>query len=116
VAIVLAFSYFAPVLGVNVDPVKHHDDANCGRNGYGYHGGKHNFVCPTRPPAANPDNAPVKGAVSTQSPIIRSQSPATPAGSSVTTPATKKVVVGVPVSAGVGQWRGFTDLVRRQLS
>jgi hypothetical protein len=120
VGIVLGFSYFAPALGVDVAPVNsHNQDMNCGRFGYGYHGGKHNFVCPTHPPAANSDATPVN----TQASAVKSQAPATLNGSSTTNqppapvaaPATKSVV-GVPVSVGVSQWRGFTELVLRQLS
>src|SRR3989442_10061727 len=50
VAVVLAFSYFLPVLGdVAPGPVQHASGVNCGRFGYGYHGGKHMFICPNRP-------------------------------------------------------------------
>jgi len=123
VGLVLAFSYFAPALGVDVAPVKSHDNPNCGRFGYGYHGGKHNFVCPTQPPPALPDVAQAAPATNAQAPAVKSQVPAGPSGGRttnpqpgpVTVPATK-TVIAVPVSIGVNQWRSFTELVLRQLS
>ncbi len=57
VALVLAFSYFAPALGLVGPPVQSGFGVNCGRFGYGYHGGKHLFGCPNRPfpsPAIQP--------------------------------------------------------------
>jgi hypothetical protein len=133
VSVVLAFSYFAPALGVDVAPVQSHNDGNnCGRFGYGYHGGKHNFVCPshepkpaieaaqavrsqalpatsggnanTSRPAAAPATKPVLPATNTVVPATKTLVPAT------------KAVIDVPVSDGVGQWRGFTELLLRQLS
>jgi hypothetical protein len=132
VAVVLAFSYFAPALGVNVAPVTSHNQGdNCGRFGYGYgdHGGKHEFPCPSHSPetagpeVAHPDGAQNSSQVNTKAPAVSSQSPASPAANGVTNPqaapmpvpATKTVVVSVPVSIGVNQWRGFTELVLRQL-
>jgi len=127
VAVVLAFSYFAPVLGIDVAPVNSHDqDNNCGRFGYGYHGGKHHFACPSPSPdragpeVANPDGAQGTSEVNTKAPAVSSQSAAKPATTQAPAPApapaTKTVVVNVPVSIGVNQWRGFTELVLRQLS
>jgi hypothetical protein len=131
VGIVLAFSYFAPALGVDVAPVTSHDtDNNCGRFGYGYHGGKHHFPCPSHSPdtagpeVVHPDGAQGSTQVNTKAPAVSSQSPAAPPASVATNPrsalvpapATKTVVVNVPVSVGVSQWRGFTELVLRQLS
>jgi hypothetical protein len=122
VSLVLVFSYFAPALGMTVAPVTSHDNPNCGRFGYGYHGGKHNFVCPTHPPAANPDVAHFGSATNAQAPAVKTQAPAPPGGSvtiqrsgPASAPATNRVI-GVPVSLGVNQWRGFTELVLRQLS
>jgi hypothetical protein len=132
VAVVLAFSYFAPALGVDVAPVKSHNQGdNCGRFSYGYrdHGGKHEFPCPSHSPetagpeVAHPDGAQGTSQVNTKGPAVSSQSPASPAANlasnpqaaSVPAPATKTVVVGGPVSVGVNQWRGFTELVLRQL-
>ena len=123
VGIVLAFSYFAPALGVDVAPVKSHDqNDNCqqtGQNGYGYRG-KHNFACQTdKPQPANPDGAQGSTAVHSQASTMKSQAPATrpvnPATKPAPAPATTKTVIDAPVSVGVSQWRGFIDLVRRQL-
>jgi hypothetical protein len=122
VSLVLVFSYFAPALGMTVAPVKSHDNPNCGRFGYGYHGGKHNFVCPTQPPPALPDVAQFGSATATLAPAVKSQAPAPSGGSAkiqptgpLSVPVTKSVIA-VPVSIGVNQWRGFTELVLRQLS
>src|SRR6266550_5771679 len=62
--IVLAFSYFAPALGFVAPPVNSAAHTNCGRFGYGYHGGKHDFVCPTHgPQPAGGVQAPSSGRV-----------------------------------------------------
>ncbi len=61
VALVLAFSYFAPALGLVAPRVSTGVGVNCGRFGYGYHGGKHLFICPNSPqpaPAIQPLAAP----------------------------------------------------------
>jgi len=128
VGIVLAFSYFAPALGVDVAPVKSHDqNDNCQQtgqngNGYGYRG-KHNFACQSdKPQPANPDGAQGTSAVNSHAPATKSQPPGPPPASPTTKPApapvtapATKTVIDVPVSAGVTQWRGFIDWVRRQL-
>jgi len=116
VSVVLAFSYFAPVLGMNGPPVNDPGHPNCGRFGYGYHGGKHMFPCPTHPPhPANPN---------TEAAAARNTAPANASGPSTTrpmpaAPPSKSIavqpVVGAPVSAGVTQWRSFTGLVLREL-
>jgi hypothetical protein len=48
VSLVLVFSYLIPAAGSGPGPVKSSHHTNCGRFGYGYHGGKHNFVCPNQ--------------------------------------------------------------------
>ena len=122
VGIVLAFSYFAPALGVDVAPVKSHDqNDNCqqtGQNGYGYRG-KHKFACQSdAPQPANPDGSQGSTAVHSQASAVKSQAPATrpvaPAAKPPLAPVTK-VVIDVPVSVGVSQWKVFIELVRRQL-
>ena len=126
VSLVLVFSYFAPAFGLNVAPVKSHDNSNCGRWGYGYHGGKNNFTCPSpqAPPVKQPAFVQAPPAVKTQAPVSQQSNPANPpapapatvpAPAPVTVPATK-TVIDVPVSTGVNQWRGFIELVLRQLS
>jgi hypothetical protein len=124
VGIVLAFSYFAPALGVdNIAPVKSHDqNDNCqqtGQNGYGYRG-KHNFACQSdKPQPANPDGSQGTTAVNSHAPATKNQppapQPANPATTPAPAPATTKTVIDVPVSVGVSQWRGFIELLRRQL-
>jgi hypothetical protein len=111
VSVVLAFSYFAPVLGLDAPPVKSASPTNCGRFGYGYHGGKHQFICPSHEPQPAYQPQP---AFQAAAPAARSQAfPATsqPAAAPVT-----RAVVSTPVSAGVTYWRAFIELVRRQLS
>src|SRR5437868_7214323 len=76
--IVLAFSYFAPALGFVAPPVNSATHTNCGHFGYGYHGGKHDFVCPTHGP---------KPAGGVQAPGLGSAPPAGGAGSSTATQA-----------------------------
>ena len=61
VALVLAFSYFAPALGLVAPTVSTGVGVNCGRFGYGYHGGKHLFTCPNSPQPA-PAIQPLGGA------------------------------------------------------
>ena len=113
VAIVLAFSYFAPALGFAPDPVKQASHTNCGRFGYGYHGGKHLFVCPSpkNPPPAVRQAVPVTGSkeAAAAKPGTTVSQPA-PASSAIT-----KAVVDGQVAAGVKQWRAFAGLVLRQL-
>src|ERR1700716_910081 len=78
VALVLAFSYFAPALGLVAPPVQSWSGVDCGRFGYGYHGGKHGATCPNRifPP---PANQPLGGiAPKPQSPQGASAAPVTP--------------------------------------
>src|SRR2546421_1861187 len=99
VSVVLAFSCFAPVLGMNGPPVNDPGHPNCGRFGYGYHGGKHNFPCPTHPPhPANPNTevaaagnaSPAKAASSSAT----RPKPAVPSGNSIAV----QPVVGAPGS------------------
>ena len=116
VSVVLAFSYFAPAFGVNPPPVNDAGHTNCGRFGYGYHGGKHDFVCPS-PPAPPP-------AVQKAGPLAKNPTPAPSSGGSSAsqpapgpsnTPITNSVIdVAVPV--GASQWRAFIELVLRELS
>jgi hypothetical protein len=120
VSLVLAFSYFSPAFGLNVAPVKSHDNPNCGRFGYGYHGGKHNFTCPTSPPPV------LTPAVVQAAPAVKSQAPAPPSGSSLTTSGAGGLSTNplpsvnstsnAPAAAGAAQWRAFTVLILRELS
>ena len=116
VSVVLAFSYFAPVLGMNGPPVSDPGHPNCGRFGYGYHGGKHNFPCPTHPPQPAHPNTEAAAAgnaapANASGPSATRPKPAAPSGKSIAV----QPVVGAPVSAGVTQWRSFTGLVLREL-
>src|SRR2546423_13094990 len=109
--IVLAFSYFAPALGFVAPPVNSAAHTNCGRFGYGYHGGKHDFVCPTHgpkpaggvqaPPATRVPPAVganiLAGTQQASAPRTKSPSAATP---------TRKAVVDSGVTDGIGQRRG----------
>jgi len=118
VAIVLAFSYFSPALGFAPDPVKSAAHTNCGRFGNGYHGGKHNFVCPNAPgpPPAVRQAPPGTGSQGTAGAGGSATEPATAAamGSTLTGPATKDAATG-QVSVGVSEWRAFTRLVQQEL-
>ena len=118
VGIVLALSYFAPAEGMFAPPVKDHDKANCGRNGYGYHGGKHNFTCPSPPtPGGVISSSPLPHA------IVASPGAPQPAGGSAAInqpaaaprPGSSNVVThAAPVD--VSGWRIFTEFLVRQLS
>jgi len=97
VAIVLAFSYFAPALGaIAPGPNQHAFGANCGRFGYGYHGGKHHFPCPNRP---FPGHVPQSGSSQAASPAIAVGS------STVLTIAPTRAVAPKAVSHRRGQFR-----------
>jgi hypothetical protein len=126
--IVLAFSYFAPALGFVGPPVREATHTNCGRFGYGYHGGKHDFVCPThgpRPANGAPPPAPVRSfppatggnALPVTQPQVNRPASSQPASAPRTGSAapTQKVVVDSNVTNGIGQWRAFVDLVVREL-
>ena len=115
VSVVLAFSYIAPAVGLDVAPVKHFDQPNCGRNGYGYHGGKNNLTCPSPhpPPVITPAVVQAAPAAKPQAPPPASAS-ASPAVHS--TAPSSRLVIDAPVFAGVSQWRVFIELLRRQLA
>ena len=120
VAIVLAFSYFAPALGaIGPGPVQSSFHTNCGRFGYGYHGGKHLFVCPNRPfpgrvppGAANPS-----GAVRNPEPVRSASGVSVASGvGQVAGSAAGRLSSGGAVPAGASQWRAFTELLLRELN
>jgi len=124
--IVLAFSYFAPALGFVAPPVNSAAHTNCGRFGYGYHGGKHDFVCPTHGPkpaggAQAPPSTRVPPAVGANilagSQQASTQQAAAPRTSipSAAAPA-RKGIVDSGVTDGLAQWRAFVDLVVTELS
>ena len=116
VGIVLALSYIAPAQGMFAPPVKTHDNPNCGRNGYGYHGGKHNFTCPSPPSEAVISSSPLPPRAVVASPGAP-QPAAQPAGDSpVLSPGTSNVVTPpLPVEV-VTQWRSFAEFLLGQLS
>ena len=118
VGIVLGFSYFAPALGLDASPVNQASTTNCGRFGYGYHGGKHNFLCPSPEPKPAIQAAPVvrsQALPANRSGTLTTSQPATAPSTRTVLPATGSVI-DAPVSVGVSQWRGFTELLLRQLS
>jgi len=117
VGIVLGFSYFAPALGVDVSPVNNASTTNCGRFGYGYHGGKHNFPCPSHEPKPAIQAAPVvsQALPATRSGTLTTSQPATVPATRSVVPATRSVI-DAPVPVGVSQWKDFTELLLRQLS
>src|SRR5438552_3864156 len=115
VALVLAFSYIAPALGaIGPGPVQSSFHTNCGRFGYGYHGGKHLFVCPNRPfpgrvppGAANPS-----GAVRNPEPVRSASGVSVASGvGQVAGSAAGRLSSGGAVPAGASQWRAFTELL-----
>ncbi len=119
-AIVLALSYFAPALGFLAPPVNSAKHTNCGRFGYGYHGGKHDFFCP------KPRPEPPRGAAPTARPL---PSPVGAHGSAAIQPASAprtknapaaaqapRVVVDASVTDGADEWRAFVRLLRTELS
>ncbi len=118
VGIVLAFSYFVPALGFVAPPVTSATHTNCGHFGYGYHGGKHDFMCPTHGP---------KPAGGVAAPVLGGQQPAAGARGSATTqpaapprtttPGAVALTTGIvgPVTDGVGEWRAFVKLVLTEL-
>ena len=119
VSVVLAFSYLAPAEGMFAPPVKTADHPNCGRNGYGYHGGKHNFACPSPPSqgvitsSALP-HAVVGSPAATQPPVgPATNSPATQPAQDSTTP---RPATAGPVAVDVTPWRSFAEFLLRQLS
>src|SRR3989442_10556495 len=117
VGIVLALSYFAPAQGMFAPPVQTPDHPNCGRNGYGYHGGKHNFTCPSPPtPGGVISSSPLPHAIASPGSAEQTGSAATishPAAAP--RPATSNVVTrAAPVD--VSEWRSFTQFLVRQLS
>jgi len=117
VAIVLAFSYFSPALGFTPDPVKSAAHTNCGRFGDGYHGGKHNFVCPNAPgpPPAVRQVPPGTGQGSTGTGGSATEpAAAAPRGSTLAGAVTTGAAAG-QVSVGVSEWRAFTRLVQQEL-
>jgi len=117
VGIVLAFSYIAPAQGMFAPPVKTFDNPNCGRNGYGYHGGKHNFACPSPPSESVISSSPLPPRAVVASPGAATQPAARPGGeSTVQSPGTSNVVTPpVPVEV-VTEWRNFAEFLLRQLS
>src|SRR2546425_1470593 len=113
VSVVLAFSYFLPVLGdVAPGPVQHASGVNCGRFGYGYHGGKHMFICPNRPFPGH-----VAQAVSSDAakPAVGSATSGTTSSEPATVPARTATERAASVSTGFTQWRAFTGLVLQEL-
>jgi hypothetical protein len=119
--IVLGFSYFAPAVGFVASPVNSATHTNCGRFGYGYHGGKHDFVCPTHEPKpAVVFQAPAVGTgASTQGAQNSTAThPPSPLGTtdSGAAPLTPRVVVDVPVRDGIGEWRAFVKLLLTELN
>jgi hypothetical protein len=119
VGIVLAFSYFLPALGFVAPPVSSATHTNCGHFGYGYHGGKHDFVCPTHgPQPAGGVAAPVVGSQQARagahgSTITQAAPPQSNGlgGAAMTT----GIVVDAPLTDGVGEWRAFIKLVLTEL-
>ncbi len=120
-AIVLAFSYFAPALGFLAPPVTSAKHTNCGHFGYGYHGGKHDFFCPKpRPepprgaaPTVRPRPSPV-GAHGSAAIQPAAAAPRTTSAGAAAQP--KRVVVDATVADGLGEWRSFVRLVLTELS
>ncbi len=107
VALVLAFSYFAPALGLVAPTVSTGVGVNCGRFGYGYHGGKHLFICPNSPQPA-PAIQPLGGAPppplkpkpgAAPAPILPTQPPAAPA----VPPVFRHVVAPTPAPQNLGR-------------
>jgi len=122
VAVVLAISYFVPAAGdIGAGPVQAALHPNCGRFGYGYHGGKHNFICPNRPfPGATPGAQPINPARPAVNPAgAPTQAAPVPTGgasSSAARSVAPGVVLSAPVSQSVTQWRAFTDLILSEFS
>jgi hypothetical protein len=87
VALVLAFSYFAPALGLVAPAVSGGTGVgvNCGRFGYGYHGGKHLMPCPN-PVYPSPANQPLGGVAPRPVSPQRPSTPPTPVASTSTAP------------------------------
>lgn len=94
VALVLAFSYFAPALGLVAPAVQTGVGVNCGRFGYGYHGGKHLLICPNRP-FPSPAIQPLGGVA--PKPVSPPRAPALPVTPPVAPPMPARVASPVVV-------------------